>query len=230
MTTDDDLLGHRFTDSRYAAWATSSSSRAFGSLETLGDAIADFAVAVTCWRNGIDAAEAARRVGNDALDAIHRRHLNGRVDARSGDVVEALVGAVHLDAGFETAAAFAVRWCSPDLGWEPLGDHPVDDWVTVDDVDLPASLAASALDALVTDLIVTPRGPTVTTQKSINRARVRIVDGPGRSRLSRRLGLRRSEPSGGLAEPLRAAVLATLLAAGWDRTRALLAPHVTPGP
>jgi hypothetical protein len=222
------VTGHRFDDDRLASWATDTSSRAFGSLETLGDAIADFAVGLTCWRNGIDGA--AQRTSNAALDAIYHQRLEGIVRANSGDVVEALIGAVHLDAGFEAAAALATRWCCPGLDWEPLGDHDVDELVHDDGLEFPAGLAADALDALVADVIVTTIGPTVTTQKMIHRLRVRVVDGPGRARLARRFGLRvRTTERTGIAEPIRASVLTTLLTAGWDRTSALLAPHIDLG-
>ena len=223
----EELTGHRFGDRLLLAGAVSTSERAFGPLETVGDAIADFAVSLTCWRNGRDDAEAARRVSNAVLDEIYRSHLAGRVDAVSGDVVESLVGAVHLDGGFDAAARLAVRWCCPDLEWEPLGDVAVDEWVTVAELEIPAGLASTALDALVTDLIVRRLGIRVATQRDIHRLRVRAVDGPGRRRISARLGFRPGPSKRrGIAEPLRAAIVTTLLTAGWDRTRALLAPEV----
>ncbi|MGA1440448.1 MAG: ribonuclease III domain-containing protein [Ilumatobacteraceae bacterium] len=227
LDTIEDLVGHRFDDRRLLADAVSTSARGFGPLETLGDAIADFAVSLTCWRHGLDDAEAAHRVSNAVLDEIFERHLRGLVDAVSGDVVESLVGAVHLDGGFDAAARLAVRWCCADLDWEPLGDVDVDEWVTVDDLELPAGLASTALDALVTDVIVRRLGLRVATQRDIHRLRVRVVDGPGRRRLAGRLGFRSSSSNRrGIAEPVRAGVLTTLLTAGWDRTRALLEPEV----
>lgn len=223
----EELIGHRFADRRLLIGATSTSDRMFGPLETLGDAIADFAVALTCWRHGLDDADAAHRVSNAVLDEVYRERLAGRVDAVSGDVVESLIGAVHLDGGLDAAARLAVRWCCPEYSWEPLGDVDVDEWISVSDVDIPAGLASTALDALVTDLIVRQLGVRVATQRDLHGLRVRVVDGPGRRRIAARLGFRPGPGKRrGIAEPMRAAIVTTLLTAGWDRTSALLAPEV----
>lgn len=163
------VIGYQFSDRSLLAAASSTTSRAFGPLEHLGDAIADLAVAVTCWRDGMGSAEAASLVANDHLDLRFQQLLSGLVEAVSGDAIEALVGAVFLDGGFDAAARVAVRVCIPGVEWTPLGTR------AVASRPAPKWIGPIAIDAAVTDHAVRSMGVNRTSQRRLNDTRVQVV-------------------------------------------------------
>lgn len=210
-------IGHRFNDPRLLAAASTIDSRAFGALEHLGDAIADLAVAIACWRSGLGPQDAAGLVSNDHLDAQFAQLLDGLVNAISGDVIEALVGAVFLDAGFDDAAAVAVRLCWPDADWSPLGAE------SSESKDVLTWLGAAALDAVVASHAVRTLGVDRTSQRELNEIRRRTVNNAAiRVAVERHLaseGLRNHHPGNWFKQQ----VAARLLASGWNSADAFAA-------
>lgn len=141
----EDALGHRFADRALLEEALTHPSlavdttrpvRHYQRLEFLGDAVVALAVSESLFRADPDAREgelSARRAAvcqGAALSAVGRRlglerhlrvvaeddeHRARLLERALGDAVEAVAGAVLLDAGFERAAACVRRWLEPDL-------------------------------------------------------------------------------------------------------------------
>ena len=138
-------LGHTFADPallRRALTHRSCGADHYERLEFLGDAVLGLVVATLLVRRLPQGREGDLSRARAALvrqDALHRIALQlglpalvrlGEGERRSGgherpsilaDVVEALLGAVYLDAGFEAALAVARRWyddvaLDPDVG------------------------------------------------------------------------------------------------------------------
>lgn len=224
----EQAMGYVFRDRTHLEAAASVDHRGFGSLEHLGDAVADLAVGITSWRTGRSAAESATLVANRALDAVFARRFDGLVNARSGDVVESLIGAVHVDAGFDQAAHLAVTWCASPASWTALGDHRPRRVLEGDPDAFPVWLGALTLEALVTDRMVRRHHYTETTQHDLTQA-VRENVRPQRLReLGARLGLwpLGQRPSAQAVDRVRSALAATLVATGWDHTAELVEPHL----
>ena len=120
----EESIGYHFRDGELLTKSVDAWSHGHGALETIGDAINDLAVLMATARAGGSVQAAAAAVTNDALDAIYAAKLAGLARFPSGDVVESIVGAVHLDGGFNAAATVGVRLC---LGqeWVPIVDRPM---------------------------------------------------------------------------------------------------------
>lgn len=221
-------LGHRFRNRHLLDIATSTDRAGFGSLEHVGDTVADLAVGLTTWRDGGSAQEASGFVTNAMLDEVYDRHFAGLVNARSGDVVEALVGAVHRDAGFPTAARVAVTLCAPDMVWSELGTHRIRRVVPATPKDYPVWLGALTLEAFVADHVLDHHGLDTCTQETLTRAVQANAARDHLEDLGARLGLWPwgAAPSGDTADQVRASLAATLVVAGWATTSALLRPHL----
>jgi hypothetical protein len=215
------ILGYQFRNRALLASACSISTRAFGPLEHLGDAIADLSIGMACWAAGLGAEDASHLVANATLDEVYTRHFKGLVNARSGDVVEAFVGAVHLDGGFTVASSVAVHLCGDGLA-------PCD----VPDVDLESLLMAGspspeltwlgalALDAVVAHRHVADRGIKATTQRELTMARAQLTSIRALARCATRCGVSGIDDQDA-ANRFRSVVAATLLGAGWNTAERL---------
>jgi hypothetical protein len=208
-------IGYRFRDSALLRGATGTWHRSFGPLEHLGDTIADLAVAVTCHRLGAGPDIAATLVDNAHLERVMASRLRRLVRPRTGDVIEALVGAVHLDGGFDRAAEVAIRLLVPDSRWESIPESAVP--VGVPTGDGPVWLGALVLDAVIADHLVRRRGPTRTSQRELSRTRSHIVRSTALERLVGQVPAWRS--AGLDARRLKGSVALLLLHHGWVPTR-----------
>ena len=220
-------IGYQPSDVALFADATHVDSRAFGPLEHLGDCIVDLAIGIAAHRSGESAQYANDLTSNESLDEVFRSELRGRVRARSGDVVEALIGAVHLDGGFDDAARVALRLCGDGMKWTRLG-HEYTETLLPPDMDVcPTWLGATAVEALVADAAVQRLGLRNTSQRQLHETRLSVASNDALAAAAVALGVMPAESPIGIAESARAlrrAVGATLLACGWRRTAALLMP------
>jgi hypothetical protein len=208
-------IGYRFRDRTLLRGATGTWHRSFGPLEHLGDTIADLAVGVTCHRLGIGPDVAATLVDNVHLERVMASRLRRLVRPRTGDVIEALVGAVHLDGGFDRAAEATVRLLVPDARWEPLPESPVPS--TEAPVDGPVWLGALVLDAAIADHLLRRWGPVRTSQRELSHTRSHIVRTTTLDRLVAEVPAWRA--AGLDARRLKGSVASTLLRHGWSPTR-----------
>lgn len=97
-----------FTDELPAVVALHPHLPGFSRLEFLGDAVLNLAVYLAATAVGVGRDVASSAVANAQLD----RRINASAlvsERRSGDVLEALVGAVHLDGGFAPAWVASLR-------------------------------------------------------------------------------------------------------------------------
>ena len=222
MNDVEAILGYQFKDVSLLASACSVSQRRFGPLEHLGDTIGDLAVGITCWQNGIGADAAARLVCNEALTAVYWSRLHQHVDARSGDVVEALVGAVHLDGGFEAAAKVAVELCAGHLSWEPLGEVATDGLLASFD-DPPATwVGALAIEAIIADAIVCDVGSERTSQRELTAIRQKVASSAAMLEAARVSDLSDVVTDRPSAAALQASAATTLLWSVWETTSVIV--------
>lgn len=114
-------LGVRFSEPDLGRLAASPWVSGFSRLEFLGDAILGLAVFSAAELIGLARTTAISRVSNDHLDDVFNERLASLTSANTGDVIEALIGAVHLDLGFGAAATVARRLCLPEAA---RGDQP----------------------------------------------------------------------------------------------------------
>lgn len=211
-------IGYRFRNREFLTGSTHTWHRMFGPLEHLGDAIADLAIGINCERLGLGPEVASRIVDNSHLEAVLIRRLRRVVKPRTGDVIEAIVGAVHLDSDFDHAARVTVGLLMPDTRWTPIPETAVEHLV-------PGSqskvwLGALALDAVIADELIRRRGPGRTSQRELSRRRSEVVSTAHLERIiSRDQGLRRlvTDPRG-----FKDSIATTLLVHGWQPTRAVV--------
>ncbi len=211
-------IGYRFRDRDLLRGSTNTWHRLFGPLEHLGDAIADLVVGLNCNRIGLGPDIASRIVDNAHLEAVLTRRLRRVVRPRTGDVIEALIGGVHLDSDFDRAARVTVNLLMPDVQWLPIAETS------------PAGLVAGSselvwlgalvLDAVIADDLIRRRGPGRTSQRELSRHRSEIVSTKNLEQMIRR----RAELSGSVldARDLKGSIAATMLANGWGPTRRLV--------
>jgi hypothetical protein len=104
-----------FTDELTAVVALHPHLPGFSRLEFLGDAVLNLAIYLAATVTGLGRDVASSAVANAQLDK--RINASPLVDERrSGDVLEALVGAVHLDGGFTAAWVASLRIAGPAAG------------------------------------------------------------------------------------------------------------------
>ena len=128
----------------------------------------------------------------------------------TGDTVESVIGAVHLDGGYQSAAEIGVRLCLPHAGDQIL------DASKATDKEL-AWIGRQAIDAFVTEREVRRRLPQWPSQKTLHRIRsgsqLRDV-GP---------------TSGPYADRMDAAAMAigtAMATTGWDAAMRECATHI----
>ena len=208
-------IGYRFRNTELLKGSTHTWHRLFGPLEHLGDAIADLVVGINCYRAGLGPEQAARIVDNAHLELVVARRLRRVVKPRTGDVIEALIGAVHLDSDIDHAAQVTTRLLMPDRRWVPMPEVEA----TVLQAGEPTLvwLGALALDAVIADELIRRRGAGRTSQRELSRHRSELVATVNLERMVRR--------SAHLPAPIvdartfKAAIARTMLDAGWSSTR-----------
>lgn len=116
----EELLGVRFVDAHLGRIALSPWIRGFSRLEFLGDAIMGLAVISAAEVAGVARETALQRTANEHLDGLFREHLASHTRANTGDVIEAIIGAVYLDGGYDAAARVARSLCLPEVSLDEL--------------------------------------------------------------------------------------------------------------
>jgi hypothetical protein len=214
-------IGYRFRNRELLRSATGVWRRSFGALEHLGDAIADLAVAVTCHRLDGDAETAAQIVANANLERVFSNRLRRLVRPGTGDVIEALIGAVHLDGGFDEAARVTNALLIEGVAWQPI---PISRADALEEPGVgPVWVGALVLDAVVADRVVELRGAAGTSQRELSTTRATRTSTASLDRLVREAGARPRLPAAvGDARELKAAAASTMLARGWQTTRRLV--------
>lgn len=210
-------IGYRFRDRDLLVRAVDSWVRGHGALETLGDAINDLAVMMATIRAGRHPRHAVRAVTNEALAEVSAAKLAGLCRHPTGDNVETIVGAVHLDGGFNAAAAVGVGLCT-DLAWDGLPERDLPHGGITLDVAPYGSDARSfgilAIEAGIVEFHLEEVHPRWPSQRELAQARERCLS----SRNFVDLGERRF-PGSRRARGYRAAVRATvgrvLMESGW---------------
>lgn len=120
LATTSALVGFDVADGDLVETALRPSRQGFSRLEFVGDAVLGLAVATTLHRRGEPPARLPDLVNNDRPDEIYRGSDLARLAPRcSGDVIEALIGAIHLSAGFDAGATAALALVAPENEWEP---------------------------------------------------------------------------------------------------------------
>ena len=111
----EDALAYSFHDHELGVGALSTWRDGFSRLEFLGDSILGLAVFATAEAAGWVRELAMDRVDNEHLDRLFDQRLRRCTTSHTGDVIEALIAAIHLDGGFEEAARVGVALCLPEL-------------------------------------------------------------------------------------------------------------------
>ena len=111
----ENLLGVYFADRDLGRIALSPWAFGFSRLEFLGDAVLGLAVFSTGELARLPRDTAMSRVANHHLDEVFDELFAPYTSANTGDVIEALIGAIYLDAGFGGASDLAVQLCLPEF-------------------------------------------------------------------------------------------------------------------
>ena len=114
----ENLLGVYFADRDLGRIALSPWAFGFSRLEFLGDAVLGLAVFSMGELAGLPRRISISRVANHHLDEVFDDLFAPHTSANTGDVIEALIGAIYLDIGFDGAATVAAQLCLPEL--DPL--------------------------------------------------------------------------------------------------------------
>ncbi len=162
-----DRIGHRFADPalrQRALTHRSASGRNNERLEFLGDGLVNLIVAEALYHRFPQADEGwltrarAQLVREESLAGIARELALGdllelgpgelksggyRRDSILADALEAIVGAIHLDAGFEACRSAALRWFEPcfvtlaETGTEKDAKTRLQEWLQARGLPLP---------------------------------------------------------------------------------------------
>lgn len=107
----ESVLRHTFTNRDIGSIALQPWRRGFSRLEFLGDSVLGLAVFTLAECAGENRHLASETVSNKSLDRLFFGSFAEFTSANTGDVIEASIGAVHIDAGFDAAATVATRIC-----------------------------------------------------------------------------------------------------------------------
>lgn len=172
------------TDPALVEVAIDPARQGFSRLEFLGDAILGLAVYASGVAAGESRDELMHRVSNSQLRRVRAERLSAATTAPTGDVVEALVAAIHLSAGFDDAARWSVSMCLPGCEAVVGGDARSRAWLqeatgTARDPAVLAFVGAALIDAVLADHLCRSE-PTQTqgwysSRKNTLRARRRIA-------------------------------------------------------
>jgi len=112
----ESVLGHTFADKTLGSLALTVGRPGWGRLEFLGDAILNVVIFATAESRGCPRDHAEQLVSNRNLRKIFGRKFASHTEDTTGDIVEALIGAVFLDSDFNTAASVITTSIEPSLG------------------------------------------------------------------------------------------------------------------
>lgn len=207
------VVGCPLVDRQLAVVALHPQLAGFSRLEFVGDAVLNLAVFCAGELAGANRSQLATAVSNDALDRIIGASAIA-APRRSGDVLEALVGAVHLGSGFGPAWSASLHLAGAAAGVDPLDPPPVHrdllDGVSARGL---AFVGAATLRAVVADHLVRVRPDA--TQAAYSDARAAVLSTAALA------GAWRRATGDALADQvasdrLEARVAACLLGDGWD--------------
>lgn len=115
VSVAESLCGVTFDDALLAVVALHPHLPGFSRLEFLGDAVLNLSVFTAGGVSDVERASAIAAVANDHLDACMQAGPLAS-ERRSGDVLEALIGAVHLEHGFAAAWVASLRLVGASVG------------------------------------------------------------------------------------------------------------------
>lgn len=123
------VLDYEFTDRELGSIALQPSRLGFSRLEFVGDAILGLVVFTLAECADAPRPLASELVSNDMLDELFLSTFAEFSRANTGDVIEALIGAVYLDGGFDRAANAVTTAVVPRFGSfdsRAIADHSRD--------------------------------------------------------------------------------------------------------
>lgn len=212
------LLNYSFRDRNLGTIALSTWRPGFSRLEFLGDSILGLAVFSTAEVNHFPRDRASARVANRHLDRVFNNLLSRHTSSNSGDVVEALVGAIYLDAGYTEAAKVATTLCLPehDLSVPPI--EPVE--VGIGNVQSLSFVGAAVISAAISDDLCTKypdQGHGWLTEKRSNLiSRRRLAEASGRLGYAPEGDLTNQRYRARASDKLESAVGEQFLRRGWE--------------
>jgi dsRNA-specific ribonuclease len=222
LTAAERVLEYRFLDSKLGDVALSTWRQGFSRLEFLGDAILGLAVFSTAEVNHFPRKKAIARVANRHLDQVFTERLSEHTNSNSGDVIEALIGAVHLDSGFPDAAQIATTLCLPE---HQLVTPPIDpDLAGVNNTRSLSFIGAAVLSAAIADELC--RMNPAQTHRWFSEQRSAMLSRRYLARVSVQLGY---SPEGDIdderfrdaaSDALEGAIGEQYLRRGWEAARA----------
>lgn len=112
----EETLEYRFTDPSLGSLALHPSRGGFRQLEFLGDAILGVVVYTLAEFSRLPRSVIPLLVSNEWLLKIFKDSFAQHSPGNTGDVVEALIGAVYLDGGFDSAASVITRTVESGFG------------------------------------------------------------------------------------------------------------------
>ncbi|MCP4435327.1 MAG: hypothetical protein GY812_07515 [Actinomycetia bacterium] len=204
------------------------SVRGFSRLEFLGDAVLGLAVFASGEAAGRKRPTLLKAVSNDALRALKDKSFDQLTSAPTGDVIETLIGAIHLSCGFTFAARWAVQQCLPDVSPVTGGDEASREAAALIDRSGLTFIGAAVMSAVVADHLCTtePRR----SQRWYSETRHSLLE---RQRVAALLATSQGDERPGehdwkrLVDRFERAAARSYLDSGWDcRTAVLSALHV----
>lgn len=109
-------LGYTFANRLLGKIALNPSVRGFSRLEFLGDSILGVAIFTMAESAEFPRPQAQNLVSNQRFRQLFESTFAAHSPGNTGDVIEALVGAVYLDGGFDHAASIISRVIEPQFG------------------------------------------------------------------------------------------------------------------
>jgi hypothetical protein len=209
-----EVTGCELVDQTLALVALHPDRRGFSRLEFVGDAVLNLSVFCTGELAGVPRPRLQQVVGNELLDDLIAASAIASA-RRSGDVLEALVGAVHLASGFEVAWATALRIAGAAAGVDPATPPPPVDGATSSPRGM-SFIGSAVLRAVVADHLCRHRPDE--NHASYSDARAAHLTTAGLAELWRR-GQDPGSAQGDdeASDLLEASIARRFLAEGWER-------------
>jgi dsRNA-specific ribonuclease len=221
LTAVEQSVGYTFSTPSLGEVALSTWRQGFSRLEFLGDSVLGLAVFSTAEVNHFPRKRAIARVANRYLDDVFREKLSLHTKSNSGDVIEALIGAIHIDGGFAEAGRIATAICLPE---HKLATPPIDpESAGISNTRSLAFIGAAVLSAAVADELC--REYPGQTHKWLSEQRAAMLGRRHLAGLSVRLGyssngdVEDARFRAKASDELEAAVGAQFLRRGWEQAR-----------
>jgi dsRNA-specific ribonuclease len=109
-------LGYTFSNRLLGETALDPSVRGFSRLEFLGDSILGVVIFTMAESAELPRPQAQNLVSNQRFRQLFETTFAAHSPGNTGDVIEALVGAIYLDGGFDHAASIISRVIEPQFG------------------------------------------------------------------------------------------------------------------